>query len=65
MNARRPASRPSSHAVSSPNGARNAAVSRRYSPSLVADRPTNHMTIPVTTGYSIAPFSSTPSGRPG
>ena len=63
MNARGPDSRPSSPAVSSPNGARKKAVSARYSPSLEANRPTNHMNRPVTIGYSSAPFSSDPSGR--
>ena len=63
MNARRPDSVASRPAVSRPNGASSSAVTRRYSPSFEADRPANHMKTPVTIGYSIAPSTSSPSGR--
>ena len=49
--------------MSRPNGASSSAVTRRYSPSFEANRPENHMKTPVTIGYSIAPSTSSPSGR--
>jgi hypothetical protein len=49
-------------AVSSPNGASSSAVTRRYSPSLVANSPANHMKTPVTIGYSTAPPTRLPCG---
>ena len=62
MNARRPDSLASMPAVSSPNGASSSAVTRRYSASLRANSPANHMNTPVTIGYSTAPPTRLPCG---
>ncbi|GAA1250385.1 hypothetical protein GCM10009676_41320 [Prauserella halophila] len=59
--ARHPASLPSSHAVTRPNGASSTADQSRNSASVSAKTAPAQMSTPVSTGYSSVPPTSCPS----
>lgn len=58
----RPVSRPSIHAVASPNGASSSAECWKNSASVCAPIAPSHISNPVSTGYSTVPPVSKPSG---
>ncbi|GAA4802247.1 hypothetical protein [Tomitella cavernea] len=58
--ARHPAIRPSSHAVSSPNGAMMMALWSRKAASVCDPMPPSHMSSPLSTGYSTVPPNRLP-----